>query len=59
MRVKNISYEETKKVQLLKRERKGGFDDRVYLIDVEQDKVDEREEQEMKKDWRKNSLDER
>ena len=59
MRVKNISYEELKKVQLLKRERKGGFDDRVYLIDVEQDKVDEREEQEMKKDWRKNSLDER
>ena len=44
MRVKNISYEELKKVQLLKRERKGGFDDRVYLIDVEQDRVDEREE---------------
>ena len=59
MRVKNISYEELKKVQALKREQKGGFNDRVYLIDVEQDKVDEREEQEMKKDWRKNSLNER
>ena len=59
MRAKNISYEELKKVQLLKSERKGGFDDRVYLIDVEQDKVDEREEQEMKKDWRKNTSDER
>ena len=59
MRAKNISYEELKKVQTLKREQKGGFYNRVYLIDVEQDKVDEREEQEMKKDWRKNSLEER
>ena len=59
MRVKNISYEELKKVQALKREQKGGFNDRVYLIDVEQDRVDEREEREMKKDWRKNSLEER
>ena len=59
MRAKNISYEELKKVQALKREQKGGFNDRVYLIDVEQDKVDEREEREMKKDWRKNSLNER
>ena len=59
MRAKNISYEELKKVQALKREQKGGFYNRVYLIDVEQDKVDEREEQEMKKDWRKNSLNER
>ena len=59
MRAKNISYEELKKVQVFKREQKGGFNDRVYLIDVEQDKVDEREEQEMKKDWRKNTSDER
>ena len=59
MRAKNISYEELKKVQALKREQKGGFYNRVYLIDVEQDRVDEREEQEMKKDWRKNSLEER
>ena len=59
MRAKNISYEELKEVQALKREQKGGFNDRVYLIDVEQDRVDEREEREMKKDWRKNSLDER
>ena len=59
MRAKKISYEELKEVQALKREQKGGFYNRVYLIDVEQDRVDEREEQEMKKDWRKNSLDER
>ena len=59
MRAKNISYAELKKVQEFKREQKGGFYNRVYLIDVEQDRVDEREEQEMKKDWRKNTLDER
>lgn len=59
MRAKNISYEELKKVQALKREQKGGFYNRVYLIDVEQDRADEREEQELKKDWRKNSLNER
>ena len=59
MRAKNISYEELKKVQALKREQKGGFNDRVSLTDVEQDRVDEREEQEMKKDWRRNSFDER
>ena len=59
MRAKNISYEEVKKVQEIKREKKGGFSNRIYLIEVEQDKVDEREEQEMKKEWRKNSLDER
>ena len=59
MRAKNISYAELKKVQELKREEKGGFYNRVYLIDVEQDRVDEREEQEMKKEWRKNGLDER
>ena len=59
MRAKNISYEEVKKVQEIKREKKGGFSNRIYLIEVEQDTVDEREEQEMKKEWRKNSLDER
>ena len=59
MRAKNISYKEVKKVQEMKREKKGGFSNRIYLIEVEQDIVDEREEQEKKKEWRKNSLDER
>ena len=53
MRAKNISYEEVEKIQEMKREKKGGFSNRIYLIEVEQDKVDEREEQEMKKEWRK------
>ena len=59
MRVKNISYEELKNVQQMKREKKGGFSNKIYLVEVEQDKADEREEQEMKKEWRKNGLDER
>lgn len=53
MKIKHISYEELKKVQEMKRNNKGGFDNKIYLIDVEQDNVDEREEQEKKKDWRK------
>ena len=59
MRVKNISYEELKNVQQMKREKKGGFSNKIYLVEVERDKADEREEQEMKKEWRKNDLDER
>lgn len=59
MRIKNISYEELKNVQQMKREKKGGFSNKIYLVEVEQDKADEREEQEMKKEWRKNDLDER
>ncbi len=43
----------------MKREKKGGFSNKIYLVEVEQDKADEREEQEMKKEWRKNGLDER
>ena len=39
--------------------KKGGFSNKIYLVEVEQDKADEREEQEMKKEWRKNGLDER
>ena len=34
--------------------KKGKFDNKIYLIDVEQEYVDEREEYEMKKEWRKN-----
>ena len=59
MRAKNISWEEVKKIQEMKRQQKGGFYNKIYLIDVEQDKADEREEQEMKKEWRKTDEDER
>ena len=33
----------------IKRDKKGGFNNKIYLINVEQDKMDEREEKEMKK----------
>lgn len=58
MKAKNISYEKLKKVQKMKREKKVGFNNRIFLIDVEQDKIDEREEKEIKKEWRKNSSEE-
>lgn len=55
MKVKNITWEEVEKIQKLKRDKKGGFNKKIYLIDVEQDEIDEREEQEMRKEWRKNT----
>ncbi len=58
MKTKNITWDEVKKAQEIKRNKKGGFDNKIYLIDVEQDKVDEREEQEMRKEWRKADGDE-
>ncbi len=36
MKVRKICYEDVKKVQDKKRKEKGGFDKRVYLIDVEE-----------------------
>ena len=55
MKAKKIKYEELKNVQDMKREKNGGFSNKIYLIEVEQENVDEREEKEMKKEWRKNS----
>ena len=53
MKVKNISIEKVEEIRKIKNSKKGKFENKVYLIDVEQDKIDEREEQEMKKEWRK------
>ena len=53
MKVKNISKEKVEETRKIKNSKKGKFENKVYLIDVEQDKIDEREEQEMKKEWRK------
>ena len=55
MKAKKIKYEELKNVQDMKREKNGGFSNKIYLIEVEQENVDEREEKEMKKEWRKSS----
>ena len=55
MKAKNISMEEIEKARIDKKNKKGEFNDKIYLIDVEQDKKDEREEKELKKQWRKNN----
>lgn len=53
MKERNISIEEVEKARQIKNSRKGAFKDKVYLIDVEQESIDEREEIEAKKEWRK------
>lgn len=52
MKINNISIDDVENARKIKKDKKGGFNNRIYLIDVEQDQIDEREEKEMKKDWR-------
>ena len=54
MEFKNISIEDMEETRKIKNEKKGKFDNKIYLIDVEQDFVDEREEKELRKEWRRN-----
>lgn len=54
MKFKNISLDDVEKARKSKNDKKGKFDRKIYLIDVEQDFVDEREEHELNKAWRKN-----
>lgn len=54
MKARNILIEDVENVRQAKNNKKGSFSDKIYLIDVEQDKLDEREEKESKKEWRKN-----
>ena len=53
MKARNISMEDVENARKIKNSKKGSFNDKVYLIDVEQENIDEREEIEMKKEWRK------
>ncbi len=55
MKINNISINDVEKARKIKKDKKGGFNNKIYLIDVEQDQIDEREEKEMKKDWRRNN----
>lgn len=55
MKTKNISFEDIEVAREIKNKKKGSFNDKVYLISVEQDQIDEREEKELNKEWRKNS----
>ena len=51
----NISIEDVENARQIKNSKKGSFNDKIYLIDVEQEDIDEREEKELKKEWRKNT----
>lgn len=55
MKLKNISVAEVEAARESKKKRKGAFNDKIYLIDVEQEKRDEKEEKELNKEWRKNN----
>ncbi len=55
MKDKNISIEEVENARKIKNSKRGSFNDKIYLIDVEQEEIDEREEKELKKEWRKNT----
>lgn len=52
MKINNISMNDVENARKIKKDKKGGFNNKIYLIDVEQDQIDEREEKEMEKDWR-------
>ena len=53
MKINNISIDDVENARKIKKDKKGGFNNKIYLIDVEQDQIDEREEKEMEKDWRR------
>ena len=53
MKARNISIEDVENARQSKNNKKGAFYDKIYLIDVEQGELDEREEKELKKEWRK------
>ncbi len=55
MEIRNISIQQVEEARKIKENKKGGFKDKIYLIDVEQEHADEREEMELNKEWRKNS----
>ena len=52
MKLEKIETNEVEKSRIDKKNKKGGFDNKIYLNFVEQDKPDEKEEQELKKEWR-------
>ena len=43
MKINNISMNDVENARKIKRDKKGGFNNKIYLINVEQDKMDERE----------------
>ena len=53
--IEEHSIEDIENARKIKNNKKGSFNDKIYLIDVEQEEIDEREENELKKEWRKNT----
>ncbi len=53
VKLKNINWEEVRKIQIEKRNKKGSFNKKIYLEYVEEDKRNIREEKELNKSWRK------
>ena len=52
-KLKNIKWEELRKIQNEKKNKKGSFNEKIYLEYVEEDKRNLKEEKELNKDWRK------
>ena len=55
MVAKNISIEQVEEKRKIKKDKKGGFQNKIYLLDVDQNFRDEKEELELSKKWRNNS----
>ena len=56
MKFKNITMEQVEHAMVVKRNKKGGFSEKIYLMDVEQEQRDIKEEKELNKVWRKIKL---
>ena len=54
MRVKNISWDEVSTIKKEKKDKKGGFADKIYLEYVDEEKRNIEEEKELNKSWRSN-----
>lgn len=53
IKARNINYNDIDEARKIKSDKKGRFENKIYLNYVEQDYIDKREEQESKKEWRK------
>lgn len=54
MKVKNISKEQVEHLRKEKSNKKGGFEEKIFLEYVEENKRNLKEEEELKKKWRRN-----
>ena len=52
MKAENITIKEVENARRIKKDKKGIFKDKIYLIDVEEEERNEIEEKELNKEWR-------